>query len=132
MRLSTNKPWRPASAGPYLLGAALAIGLASSAQAEPQLRGGAPDRPESFLTPKPNPDARPADPFGSLFGGKSAEQRLPVLTRTLNQPGSADRKPRVACGTVVIPADPAFDAKIRRDTPVWPKPSVRAITPTCP
>jgi hypothetical protein len=91
----------------------LCIGSASSASAGqmPLARAQtAPAQPR----PAPAPD-RPSKPFSNLF--------QPKVTPSL-------QTPRVACGMTLVPVNPAFDAKMRKDAPVKPKPSSRTLRVT--
>lgn len=65
----------------------------------------------------------PRAPFRRLFqpgGGPGA-----VMGRLQ----SAPPRPRVRCGTTLVPVDPRFDAGLRRTPPDRPRPSSRSVTP---
>jgi hypothetical protein len=85
-----------------------------------------------------------AKPFAKLFtppaiGAQTRQRPSPLpLPRPGAQPplASSDQpptgQPRIACGTRVVPVNPAFDARMRRQAPARPKPSARIVpTPPC-
>lgn len=85
-----------------------------------------------------------AKPFARLFtppaiGTQTQRPPSPLpLPRPGAQPPAARSvqpptgQPRIACGTRVVPVNPAFDARIRRPAPTRPTPSARIVpTPPC-
>jgi hypothetical protein len=70
-------------------------------------------------------------PFLRLFQPPSPPPRtpLPPLTAPSVRPGPESDRPRVVCGTTLVPLDPGFDRAIRQHAPTRPRPSLRAQTP---
>jgi len=72
------------------------------------------------------------DPYRSLFGGEIATRDKPRMqgdVTTKNTPPQP-QKPFVMCGTLVVPADPGVDPKIRvgpREDGVWD--TMRVVKP---
>ena len=98
-----------------------------------------------ILSAAPSVAAAAAQPFSRLFPvpsiGSQLAPQLPFpgqrQPRPLQPPSRSTQpvtpgQPRIACGTKVVPVDPAYDARIRKQAPTRPKPSARIVpTPPC-
>ena len=75
---------------------------------------------------KPQPSK---DPYRGLFGAPDPGRQAPLLV-TPRGDRQAPARPRVVCGTRLIPADPAIDPKIRVGPPdTGTAHSMRSLTP---
>jgi hypothetical protein len=86
----------------------------------------------------------PASPFSKLFvpppiagqrqspPAPAPRPRQPAQSPLPGAASSPAGPPRVACGTVLVPVNPEFDARIRKPAPVKPAPKSRTIpAPPC-
>jgi hypothetical protein len=102
-----------------LIGSAL-VGRVDAGQRDGALPGAA----APSLLPSGPSATQPAQPFAKLF-----QPSVPVV------PGSGSARnaaPRVACGMTLVPVDPAFDARMRRQPPDKPRPASKSVqAPKC-
>ena len=77
----------------------------------------------------------PAKPFSKLFQPRTQPPPQspwkPDPAPSASPTPTAPPTPRVACGMTLIPVDPAFDARIRKEAPTRPKPASRSTPVTC-
>lgn len=78
----------------------------------------------------------PPSPFSNLFRPRSpVRPTQPAPAPAQQFPGTPSPQadpslaPRVVCGMTLVPVDPQHDAAIRKQAPMTPKPSVRAVPP---
>jgi hypothetical protein len=74
-------------------------------------------RPNEQKTPPSLFTIQPAKPFPSLFGNRPKVMLFAALSRSQQHDELGSQPPRVVCGMTLVPADPRFDARIRRRTP---------------
>ena len=81
---------------------------------------------QQHLSPSPPPafaQAKPVQPFGNLFGRVRPDKTqgtllfAPPSRDTAKQNLGAQPSRTIVCGMKLVPADPAFDASIRRAVP---------------
>lgn len=78
------------------------------------------------------PSVAAPGPFGKLFllPGQPGYEAPRIVKQAAAL--AATGTPSVSCGTTMVPVNPAFDVRMRRNAPTDPKPQVRAMqAPPC-
>jgi hypothetical protein len=69
------------------------------------------------------------DPYRNLFGGPVRAQKPTAPKPATPSPSPSPQKPFVVCGTLVVPANPGVDPKIRVAPPAGVEHTMRILIP---